>query len=45
MNQVIQCTFSSKVNEPGPPLEHAAEVYEVMMSGKARFRAIFTTGH
>jgi D-arabinose 1-dehydrogenase-like Zn-dependent alcohol dehydrogenase len=27
------------------PLERAAEAYEHMMSGKARFRAILTTGH
>ena len=27
------------------PLEHAAEAYEHMMSGKARFRAVLTTGH
>lgn len=26
------------------PLEHAAEAYEHMMSGKARFRAVLTTG-
>jgi D-arabinose 1-dehydrogenase-like Zn-dependent alcohol dehydrogenase len=26
------------------PLERAAEAYEHMMSGKARFRAILTTG-
>jgi D-arabinose 1-dehydrogenase-like Zn-dependent alcohol dehydrogenase len=27
------------------PLEHAAEAYERMMSGKARFRVVLTTGH
>jgi len=27
------------------PLEQAAEAYEQMMSGKARFRAVLTTGH
>ena len=27
------------------PLERAAEAYEHMMSGKARFRAMLTTGH
>jgi D-arabinose 1-dehydrogenase-like Zn-dependent alcohol dehydrogenase len=27
------------------PLEHAAEGYERMMSGKARFRAVLTTAH
>jgi D-arabinose 1-dehydrogenase-like Zn-dependent alcohol dehydrogenase len=27
------------------PLERAAEAYEHMMSGKARFRAVVTTGH
>jgi D-arabinose 1-dehydrogenase-like Zn-dependent alcohol dehydrogenase len=27
------------------PLERAAEGYEQMMSGKARFRAVLTTGH
>jgi D-arabinose 1-dehydrogenase-like Zn-dependent alcohol dehydrogenase len=27
------------------PLERAAEAYEHMMSGKARFRAVITTGH
>ncbi len=27
------------------PLERAAEVYELMMSGKARFRAVLTTGN
>ena len=27
------------------PLEQAAEAYELMMSGKARFRAVLTTGH
>jgi len=27
------------------PLEHAVEVYEQMMSGRARFRAVLTTGH
>jgi D-arabinose 1-dehydrogenase-like Zn-dependent alcohol dehydrogenase len=27
------------------PLERAAEAYELMMSGKARFRDVFTTGH
>ena len=27
------------------PLERAAEAYEHMMSGKARFRAVLTTGH
>ncbi len=26
------------------PLERAAEAYEHMMSGKARFRAVLTTG-
>jgi D-arabinose 1-dehydrogenase-like Zn-dependent alcohol dehydrogenase len=26
------------------PLEHAAEAYEHMTSGKARFRAVLTTG-
>jgi D-arabinose 1-dehydrogenase-like Zn-dependent alcohol dehydrogenase len=27
------------------PLERAAEAYGHMMSGKARFRAVLTTGH
>jgi D-arabinose 1-dehydrogenase-like Zn-dependent alcohol dehydrogenase len=27
------------------PLERAAEAYERMMSGKARFRVVLTTGH
>jgi D-arabinose 1-dehydrogenase-like Zn-dependent alcohol dehydrogenase len=27
------------------PLESASEAYELMMSGKARFRAVLTTGH
>ena len=27
------------------PLEHAAEAYERMISGKARFRAVLTTAH
>jgi D-arabinose 1-dehydrogenase-like Zn-dependent alcohol dehydrogenase len=27
------------------PLERAAEAYEHMMSGKARFRAVLTTGY
>src|SRR5215469_11141902 len=27
------------------PLEHAPEAYERMMSGKARFRVVLTTGH
>jgi D-arabinose 1-dehydrogenase-like Zn-dependent alcohol dehydrogenase len=27
------------------PLERAAEAYEHMMSGKARFRAVLKTGH
>jgi D-arabinose 1-dehydrogenase-like Zn-dependent alcohol dehydrogenase len=27
------------------PLERAAEAFDLMMSGKARFRAIITTGH
>jgi D-arabinose 1-dehydrogenase-like Zn-dependent alcohol dehydrogenase len=27
------------------PLEQAAEAYELMMSGKARFRAVLTTGN
>jgi D-arabinose 1-dehydrogenase-like Zn-dependent alcohol dehydrogenase len=27
------------------PLEQATEAYELMMSGKARFRAVLTTGH
>lgn len=27
------------------PLENAAEAFDLMMSGKARFRAILTTGH
>jgi D-arabinose 1-dehydrogenase-like Zn-dependent alcohol dehydrogenase len=27
------------------PLERAAEAYEHMMSGKARFRAVLTTGN
>jgi D-arabinose 1-dehydrogenase-like Zn-dependent alcohol dehydrogenase len=27
------------------PLEHASEAYELMMSGKARFRVVLTTGH
>jgi D-arabinose 1-dehydrogenase-like Zn-dependent alcohol dehydrogenase len=27
------------------PLERAAEAYEQMMSGKARFRVVLTTGH
>ena len=27
------------------PLERAAEGYERMMSGKARFRVVLTTGH
>ncbi len=27
------------------PLEHAAEAYDLMMSGKARFRVVLTTGH
>jgi D-arabinose 1-dehydrogenase-like Zn-dependent alcohol dehydrogenase len=26
------------------PLQRAAEAYELMMSGKARFRAVLTTG-
>jgi D-arabinose 1-dehydrogenase-like Zn-dependent alcohol dehydrogenase len=26
------------------PLEHASEAYELMMSGKARFRCVLTTG-
>jgi D-arabinose 1-dehydrogenase-like Zn-dependent alcohol dehydrogenase len=27
------------------PLERASEAYDHMMSGKARFRAVLTTGH
>jgi D-arabinose 1-dehydrogenase-like Zn-dependent alcohol dehydrogenase len=27
------------------PLERAVEAYELMMSGKARFRAVVTTGY
>jgi D-arabinose 1-dehydrogenase-like Zn-dependent alcohol dehydrogenase len=27
------------------PLERAADAHELMMSGKARFRAVLTTGH
>ena len=27
------------------PLERAAEAFDLMMSGKARFRAVLTTGH
>ncbi len=27
------------------PLDRAAEAYERMMSGKARFRVVLTTGH
>jgi D-arabinose 1-dehydrogenase-like Zn-dependent alcohol dehydrogenase len=27
------------------PLERAAEAYDHMMSGKARFRAVLTTGN
>ena len=27
------------------PLERTSEAYELMMSGKARFRAVLTTGH
>jgi D-arabinose 1-dehydrogenase-like Zn-dependent alcohol dehydrogenase len=27
------------------PLEQTAEAYEQMMSGKARFRAVLTTGN
>ena len=27
------------------PIEHAAEAYDLMMSGKARFRVVLTTGH
>ena len=27
------------------PLERASEAYDLMMSGKARFRAVLTTGH
>jgi D-arabinose 1-dehydrogenase-like Zn-dependent alcohol dehydrogenase len=27
------------------PLERAPEAYELMMSGKARFRVVLTTGH
>jgi D-arabinose 1-dehydrogenase-like Zn-dependent alcohol dehydrogenase len=27
------------------PLERADDAYELMMSGKARFRAVLTTGH
>ena len=27
------------------PLERASEAYELMMSGKARFRAVLTMGH
>ena len=27
------------------PLERAAEAFEQMMSGNARFRAVLTTGH
>jgi D-arabinose 1-dehydrogenase-like Zn-dependent alcohol dehydrogenase len=27
------------------PLARAAEAYERMMSGKARFRVVLTTGH
>ncbi len=27
------------------PLEHAAEAYDLMMSGKARFRVVLTTSH
>ena len=27
------------------PLESAAEAYDLMMTGKARFRAVLTTGH
>jgi hypothetical protein len=38
------------IPEPGAmtevfPLERAAEAYELMMSGKARFRAVLTTGN
>ena len=33
-----------KVNEVFP-VENAAEVFDLMMSGKARFRAILTTEH
>ncbi len=27
------------------PLERAADAYELMMSGKVRFRGVLTTGH
>jgi D-arabinose 1-dehydrogenase-like Zn-dependent alcohol dehydrogenase len=27
------------------PLEHAAEAYDHMMSGKARYRCVLTTGN
>jgi D-arabinose 1-dehydrogenase-like Zn-dependent alcohol dehydrogenase len=27
------------------PFEHAAEAYDLMMSGKARFRCVITTGN
>ena len=27
------------------PLDRASEAYDLMMSGKARFRAVLTTGH
>jgi D-arabinose 1-dehydrogenase-like Zn-dependent alcohol dehydrogenase len=27
------------------PLERAAEAYDLMMSGNARFRVVLTTGH
>jgi D-arabinose 1-dehydrogenase-like Zn-dependent alcohol dehydrogenase len=27
------------------PLEHAPEAYELMMSGKARFKCVLTTGN
>jgi len=27
------------------PLEHAADAFDLMMSGKARFRAVLTTGN
>ena len=38
------CSGVRSVNEVYP-LERASEAYDHMMSGKARFRAVLTTGH
>jgi hypothetical protein len=45
MKMKMRAIQVSRPNGPFELIERATEAYERMMSGKARFRLVLTTGH